>query len=47
MSTAVFSIPYAAALGACAFLYFIVYPVIVYFRDVNGMLVMTFDEHPD
>jgi hypothetical protein len=46
MSTAVLSIPYAAALGACAFLYLVVYPVVVYFRDVNGMLVIVFDESP-
>ncbi|KAG9196524.1 benzoate 4-monooxygenase [Alternaria panax] len=37
MSAAVLSIPYAAALGACAFLYFVVYPVVVYFRDTNGL----------
>jgi hypothetical protein len=36
MSTAILSIPYAAALGAAVFVYFVLYPVIVYFRDVNG-----------
>jgi hypothetical protein len=40
MSTSVTSLPYAIAFGTCVFLYFVVYPVIVYFRDVNG----TFDE---
>ena len=44
MSTAALSIPYAAALGACAFLYFVVYPVIEYFRDVNGMLTIIDDK---
>ncbi|KAJ8114787.1 hypothetical protein OPT61_g3413 [Boeremia exigua] len=37
MSTSILSSPYAAALGACVVLYFFVYPVIVYFRDVNGL----------
>ncbi|KAF2176579.1 cytochrome P450 monooxygenase [Zopfia rhizophila CBS 207.26] len=32
-----FSAPYAIALGACLFLYFIVYPIIVYFRDAKGL----------
>lgn len=36
MSTSELSIPYAAALGVFAFAYFVVYPVFVYFRDVNG-----------
>lgn len=31
------SIPYAAAFGACLFLYFVVYPVVVYFRDAKGL----------
>lgn len=44
MSTAALSIPYAAALGACAFLYFVVYPVIEYFRDVNGTLTIIDDK---
>ncbi|KAI4659648.1 uncharacterized protein J4E79_006183 [Alternaria viburni] len=39
MSTAVISIPYAAALGACALFYFVIYPVVVYFRDVNVIRV--------
>ena len=30
------SAPYAAALALCFFLYFIVYPVVVYFRDPKG-----------
>ncbi|KAH7072714.1 cytochrome P450 monooxygenase [Paraphoma chrysanthemicola] len=33
----ILSAPYAAALGAFVFLYFIVYPLVVYFRDVNGL----------
>ena len=28
--------PYALAAGACLFLYFIVYPIVVYFKDVKG-----------
>jgi hypothetical protein len=36
MTTILLSIPYAAALGVCVLLYFVVYPVVVYFRDVNG-----------
>ena len=37
MSTPILSAPYAAAFGACLFLYFVVYPVVVYFRDKNGL----------
>lgn len=38
MSSAIFvSAPYAVALGVCLFLYFIIYPVVVYLRDVNGL----------
>ncbi|KAJ4344679.1 uncharacterized protein N0V89_012423 [Didymosphaeria variabile] len=37
MSTAMTSLPYAVAFGTCVFLYFVVYPVVVYFRDVNGL----------
>lgn len=36
MSTSLLSSPYAVGLGAFVFLYFIVYPVVVYFRDLNG-----------
>lgn len=36
MSLSIIPSPYAAALGACVFLYFVVYPVAVYFRDVKG-----------
>jgi hypothetical protein len=36
MASVVVSVPYAAALGACMVLYFVVYPVVIYFRDVNG-----------
>jgi len=36
MSITFLSLPYAAILGLCALLYFVVYPVVVYFRDVNG-----------
>lgn len=36
MSISLATIPYAAALGAFVLLYFVVYPVFVYFRDVNG-----------
>ncbi len=28
--------PYAAVLGAACFLYFVVYPVVVYLRDEKG-----------
>ncbi|KAF2014873.1 cytochrome P450 monooxygenase [Aaosphaeria arxii CBS 175.79] len=31
------STPYAAALGACLLVYFVVFPVIVYFRDAKGL----------
>lgn len=37
MPIAVVSVPYAAALGFCFLLYFVVYPIIGYFRDVNGL----------
>jgi hypothetical protein len=40
MSTMVFSVPYAVTLGVCVFLYFVIYPVVVYFRDVNGTLML-------
>lgn len=36
MTLAIVSLPYAAALGACFFAYFVVYPLVVYFRDANG-----------
>jgi hypothetical protein len=36
MPTSLPSMPYAAALVVCAFVYFVAYPVIVYFRDVKG-----------
>lgn len=38
------SLPYAFALGTCFFFYLIVYPVVVYFRDVNGMLSNSISE---
>jgi len=47
MSTAVISIPYAAALGACALFYFVIYPVVVYFRDVNGMSAIKYNNNID
>lgn len=34
------SVPYAAVVGFACFLYFVVYPVIVYFKDANGMLTV-------
>jgi hypothetical protein len=36
MPTLTLSMPYTIALGVCAFVYLIVYPVVVYLRDVNG-----------
>ncbi|KAF1929764.1 benzoate 4-monooxygenase cytochrome P450 [Didymella exigua CBS 183.55] len=44
MSTPIFSSPYAAAFGAGVFLYFVVYPVVTYFRDLNDQ--WTFLHHP-
>lgn len=41
MSTFGLSIPYAAALGLFALIYFVIYPVFVYFRDVNGKCFRT------
>ncbi|KAF2031748.1 cytochrome P450 monooxygenase [Setomelanomma holmii] len=37
MSATILSLPYAAALGASALLYFVICPIVVYFRDVNGL----------
>ncbi|KAF2683389.1 cytochrome P450 monooxygenase [Lentithecium fluviatile CBS 122367] len=37
MSFELVSLPYAAALGLCSFLYFVVFPIAVYFRDANGL----------
>lgn len=34
---AVLAAPYAALLGACCMLYFIVYPVFAYYKDPKGM----------
>lgn len=47
MSTSILSSPYAAALGACVFIYFVVYPVVVYFRDVNGQYFTLYMPHTD
>lgn len=32
-----FSLPYAGFLAACVFFYFIVWPLVVYFRDEKGL----------
>ena len=32
------TLPYAVLLGTCCILYFVVYPVVVYFRDAKGEL---------
>ncbi|KAH7402076.1 cytochrome P450 monooxygenase [Phaeosphaeria sp. MPI-PUGE-AT-0046c] len=37
MSNPVVSVPYAVALSFCVFSYFVLYPIVVYFRDVNGL----------
>lgn len=38
----VISSPYAAALGLLSFVYIVVYPVVVYFRDTNGEFLFFF-----
>lgn len=45
MSTSFLASPYAAAFGACVFLYFIVLPVVTYFRDVNGQCTFFVNPH--
>jgi|HubBroStandDraft_5_1064220.scaffolds.fasta_scaffold1558052_1 hypothetical protein len=32
--------PYAALFGVSIFVYFIVYPIVVYYRDAKGMHVL-------
>lgn len=46
MPISILTSPYAAALGACLFLYFVVYPVVVYFRDVNGWWLLLDEDAP-
>lgn len=36
MSTSILASPYAAAFGTCILVYFVIFPVITYFRDVKG-----------
>jgi len=45
MSISILASPYAAAFGACVFFYFIVFPVVNYFRDVNGQCTFFVTPH--
>jgi hypothetical protein len=45
MLTSILASPYAAAFGACVLLCLTVFPVVTYFRDVNGQCTFFVTPH--